>query len=347
MRESINVFTAFSGYDSQCMALDRLSSLIEGFSYNLVGWSEIEPTAILAHNAVYPQYSERNYGDISKIDWSKVPDFDLFTYSFPCTDISGAGKQKGLEKGSGTRSSLLWCCEEAIVAKRPKYLLLENVKALTNGKFKGDFDVWLSILRKLGYSNYVKVLNAQDYGVPQSRERVFVVSVLDDRYFEFPKPFYMNYNLLDVLEDSSSLKGKYDLNMTNISKYLADLDQKYNFNDVLTSGTPKIVNLTSKGTFKTILAGYFKYGGATLLSGHYDTTGNAVIYPTDGAIHIRKLTPTECFRLMGVTDDNIQRMLSTNISKSMLYKLAVNSIVIDVMVEIFKCLFNNRSIQII
>ena len=98
MREAINVFTAFSGYDSQCMALDRLSSLIEGFSYNLVGWSEIEPTAILAHNAVYSQYSERNYGDISKIDWSKVPDFDLFTYSFPCTDISGAGKQKGLKK---------------------------------------------------------------------------------------------------------------------------------------------------------------------------------------------------------------------------------------------------------
>lgn len=90
------------------------------------------------------------------------------------------------------------------------------------------------------------------------------------------------------------------------------------------------MNLTSKGTFKTILAGYFKYGGATLLSGHYGTTGNAVIYPTDGAIHIRKLTPTECFRLMGVTDDNIQRMLSTNISKSMLYKLAGNSIVIDV-----------------
>ena len=93
----LKVFTAFSGYDSQCMALDRL-----GIGYDLVGWSEIDKYAIQAHNAVYPQYRDRNFGDICHIDWAKVPDFDLFTYSFPCTDISTAGKQAGLEKGSGT-----------------------------------------------------------------------------------------------------------------------------------------------------------------------------------------------------------------------------------------------------
>lgn len=75
----IKVFTAFSGYDSQCMALDRL-----GIDYELVGWSEIDRYTIQAHNAVYPQWADRNYGDISKIDWAKVPDFELFTYSFPC-----------------------------------------------------------------------------------------------------------------------------------------------------------------------------------------------------------------------------------------------------------------------
>lgn len=92
----LKVFTAFSGYDSQCMALDRL-----GVDYDLVGWSEIDKYAIQAHNAVYPQYRDRNFWDICHIDWAKVPDFDLFTYSFPCTDISMAGKQAGLEKGSG------------------------------------------------------------------------------------------------------------------------------------------------------------------------------------------------------------------------------------------------------
>ena len=88
----LRVFTAFSGYDSQCLALNRL-----GIDYDLVGWSEIDPAAIKAHDALFPQYADRNYGDISKIDWSQVPDFDLFTYSSPCTDFSNAGQQAGGE----------------------------------------------------------------------------------------------------------------------------------------------------------------------------------------------------------------------------------------------------------
>ena len=103
----LRVFTAFSGYDSQCLALDRLckSELIKTtneynlvmeaipFEYELVGWSEIDKYAIQAHNALFPQWADRNYGDISKIDWNNVPDFDLFTYSSPCQDFSQAGKQ--------------------------------------------------------------------------------------------------------------------------------------------------------------------------------------------------------------------------------------------------------------
>lgn len=96
----VRVFTAFSGYDSQCMALDRL-----GVEYELVGWSEIDKSAIKAHNAIYPEWSERNYGDISKIEWDRVSDFDIFTYSFPCQDISVSGLQRGFREGSGTRSS--------------------------------------------------------------------------------------------------------------------------------------------------------------------------------------------------------------------------------------------------
>ena len=86
----INVFTAFSGYDSQCMALERA-----GVKYDLVGWSEIDKFAIQAHNALFPQFKDRNFGDICKIDWNNVPDFDLFTYSSPCQDFSRAGKMMG------------------------------------------------------------------------------------------------------------------------------------------------------------------------------------------------------------------------------------------------------------
>lgn len=118
-----------------------------------------------------------------------------------CQDLSMAGKQKGFEKGSGTRSSLLWECERIIQAKRPKYLLMENVKALTFKKNLPGFEKWLEILSNLGYKNYWKVLNSKDYGVPQNRERVFCISILDDKQgFEFPEKQVLETRLKDVLE---------------------------------------------------------------------------------------------------------------------------------------------------
>lgn len=192
----LRVFTAFSGYDSQCLALNRAN-----IEYELVGWSEIDKFAIKAHNALFPQWSDRNFGDISKIDWNQVPDFDLLTYSSPCQDFSNAGKLRGGEKGSGTRSSLLWECEKAIRAKLPKYLLMENVANLVSKKFIGTFQNWLNVLSELGYTNYWQVLNAKDYGVPQNRKRVFVVSILNSQKpYYFPKPFETDIRLKDILE---------------------------------------------------------------------------------------------------------------------------------------------------
>ena len=189
----IKVFEAFAGYGSQSMALRRL-----GIDFEVVGISEIDKYAIQAYMAVHG--NTPNYGDISKIDWSCVPDFDFLTYSFPCTDISTAGQQKGLAEGSGTRSSLLWECRKAIEAKRPKYLLMENVKNLVSKKFTPYLKEWIRFLEAQGYSNYTKVLNAKNFGVPQNRERVFMVSILGEDSFHFPKPFTLEKRLKDVLE---------------------------------------------------------------------------------------------------------------------------------------------------
>lgn len=191
--EKLRVFEAFAGYGSQSMALRRL-----GIDYEVIGISEIDKYAIQAYMAVHGETP--NYGDISKIDWKEVPDFDFLTYSFPCTDISSAGLQKGLEEGSGTRSSLLWECKKAIEAKRPKYLLMENVKALTFKKFKPYLEKWLDYLKDLGYTNFAKVLNAKNYGVPQNRERIFVVSVLGEAEYSFPEGFELDKRLKDILE---------------------------------------------------------------------------------------------------------------------------------------------------
>ena len=225
----LKVFTAFSGYDSQCLALERLKQNFPDFDYECVGWSEIDKYAIQAHNALFPQWADRNYGDISKIDWNEVPDFDLFTYSSPCQDFSNAGLQRGGEEGSGTRSSLLWECRKAILIKRPKYLLLENVKALVSKKFLPLFGKWVSFLENYGYYCTHQVLNAKDYGVPQNRERVFLWSVRRDildptPQYSFPKPFPLERRLKDVLEEK--VDEKYYLSDKTVASFAEHCERK-------------------------------------------------------------------------------------------------------------------------
>jgi len=196
----LRVFEAFAGYSSQRLALERLKKSYPEFDYISVGISEIDSYAIRANLALFPDTV--NYGDISKIKWEDVPDFDLFTYSSPCQDFSSAGKQAGGEKGSGTRSSLLWECERAIRIKRPRFLLFENVAAIVSQKFIKLFNRWQRTLEEMGYTNFTQLLNSKDYGVPQSRLRCFMVSILDEnaRYY-FPEPFPLKKRLKDVLED--------------------------------------------------------------------------------------------------------------------------------------------------
>lgn len=215
----LRVVTLCSGYDSQLMAIRNL-----GIPYECVGWSEIDKYAIMAHDAVFPEIADRNLGDMTKIDWSKVPDFDLLFYSTPCTDFSNAGKQAGGEEGSGTRSSILWFTRNAIIEKRPKYLVMENVKALTSEKFRPLFLRWCDELTGYGYTNFSQVLNAKDYGIPQNRERIFVVSILGDAWFSFPQPRELKLRLKDLLEDK--VDEKYYLPQDKVNQFIEGLDDE-------------------------------------------------------------------------------------------------------------------------
>ena len=215
----LRVVTLCSGYDSQCMAIRNL-----GIPYDLIAWSEIDKYAIAAHNAVFPEFADRNLGDMTKIDWTKVADFDLLTYSTPCTDFSNAGKQAGGEEGSGTRSSILWYTRNAIITKKPKYLLMENVKALVSGKFIKLFHKWCKELEDYGYYSYMQVLNAKDYGIPQNRERIFVISILGgDERFSFPKPIPLTLKLKDMLEEK--VDEKYYLDQEKVDKFISELPE--------------------------------------------------------------------------------------------------------------------------
>lgn len=233
----LRVVTLCSGYDSQCLALERLRRDYPEFDYRLVAWSEFDPEsktptpyqpAQKAHNALFPQWADRNLGDMTKIDWTQVEDFDLLFYSTPCQSISQAGLQHGFTEGSGTRSSIIWNVRDAVKIKRPKFLCLENVKAMVNRKFVGMFNLWQMELERLGYRNFAQVLNAKDYGVPQNRERIFLVSIRIDesdnmpKYY-FPKPFPLLRKLKDVLEDN--VDEKYYLSDKAIEGFFERTDK--------------------------------------------------------------------------------------------------------------------------
>lgn len=345
----IKVFEAFAGVGSQRMALRNL-----GIEHKVVGICEIDKFALKSYEAIHGDCP--NFGDISKINVNDLPDVDLFTYSFPCQDLSVAGKQKGL--GKGTRSGLLYECEKIIENKKPKYLLLENVKNLVGKKFKNDFDEWLKYLENLGYKNYWKVLNAKDYGVPQNRERVFVVSILNDsQEYEFPKPIKLTKCIKDILEDNIDEKfymnkpfklvdkGRIKAEFTEInfeqtkrihgtdSYFQALAAQDRGINNILVKAELTCYNnnqvnrvLGKEGICSTL---------DTMQGGHREPK-------ILEEYRVRKLTPLECWRLMSFSDEDFCKAKNIGISNSQLYKQAGNSIVVKVLEGIFENLFLHK-----
>lgn len=230
--KTIRMVTLCSGYDSQLLAMDRFASEV-GCKTDLVYWSEFDPEskkrideqpAVVAHNSLFPQYAERNLGDMTKIEWDKVDvqgEIDWLTYSTPCQSISNSGLRHGMAKGSGTRSAILWYTEAAIRRLKPKFLLQENVKAMVGKKNIADFTEWQRVVEDCGYTNYYTVMNAKDYGIPQNRERVFMLSVRKDLNlptFVFPKPFPLNCEVADYLDDVK--EQRYYLQPEAVIKFL-------------------------------------------------------------------------------------------------------------------------------
>ena len=389
----IRVFEAFAGYGSQSIALRNLE-----IEHEVVAISEIDKYAIRVYEAIHGPVL--NLGDISKINPKDIPQHDLFTYSFPCQDLSVAGKQAGL--GEGTRSGLLYECEKIIEYCRPKYLLLENVKNLVGKKFKADFDKWLEYLEGLGYTNYWQVLNAKDYGVPQNRERVFVVSILGEHEpYKFPKPIPLDKCIADILEDevdekyylSEEIQKRFKITNQNKNiigttkpdfRTIGQRDLVYDKNGIMGAlvatdyKQPKqIAELNQLGTLDIKGMDCIKrvYGAdgisptlTTMQGGNTqpkiiceqrcdeglrffkDNICGTIRTINSGGdkrvieenFRIRKLTPRECFRLMGMRDDDIDKIQAVGISNTQQYKMAGNSIVVDVLEVIFKNLFKGE-----
>lgn len=218
----MKVLSLFSGIGAFEKALDNLE-----IPYELIGYCEIDKYASKSYASIHNVDESMNLGDITKVNEKKLPkDIDLITYGFPCQDISLAGKQKGLfnEDGTQTRSGLFFEALRIIEKTQPRVAIAENVKNLTSKKFSEQFKIVLDSLEQAGYNNYWQVLNAKDYGIPQNRERVFIVSIrkdIDTGLFQFPQGFPLELRLKDMLEDE--VDEKYYINTERASFLIQQL----------------------------------------------------------------------------------------------------------------------------
>lgn len=271
----------------------------------------------------------------------------LFTYSFPCQDLSLAGLRKGMKKGESTRSGMLWEVERILEECKelnafPNILFMENVPEVIGKNNIKDFQKWIEKLESLGYSNYVECLNSKDYGIPQNRNRCFMISVLGEYSYKFPLPFKLELRLKDLLE--SNIDEKYYLS----SKRIKDISEWKAQQDPLKDIDKEkeiCPTLTARGAGE-------EHSGMILINEDvyekYDGNGVAMCHPAGlpsgsymyqlSNLRIRKLTPRETFRLMGVKDEDFDK-IKNNQSDSSLWHLAGDSIVTSVMYYMFKNLF--------
>lgn len=382
----IRLIELFAGYGSQALACKYLGMEFEHYRicefdrYAVQSYNEIHNTNFATSDITKITADDLGIVEIDKYDY-------LMTYSFPCTDLSLAGAGKGMEKGSGTRSGLLWEVERLLEEcdELPQVLLMENVTQVCGKKNWEHFRSWLDKLESLGYRNYYQNMIATEYGVdgydpiPQTRDRTFMVSVLGNYQYEFPKKMELKLRLKDFLEDNVDenylndekvvngfqRKKVFDhhFNMTNVK---GDIDDIFNYNNVpkvlggigekkSNGGTqwynqdriyddnisPAIAttahpyhaitktskdrienNIVKKDTIKTLTANGMQ---------SFTTDNCHSIKTTD--LRIRKLTPRECFRLMGVKDEDSDKLTCSNAQK---YKQAGNSICTNVLMAIIK-----------
>lgn len=355
----VRLIELFAGIGAQAKALENL-----GVNFEHYRVCEIDKYAVASYNAIHGTNFE--VSDITKLSSNDLGIVDtntyiyILTYSFPCQDLSLAGKQQGMKKGTQTRSGLLWEVERLLKGcqELPQVLLMENVPQVHSSKNYEDFKDWQNFLSNLGYQNTWADLNAKNYGIPQNRNRTFMVSVLGNSPYEFPEPFPLKLKLKDLLEDT--VDEKFYLSESQINGIVnSSFAQKRNsIQNTECCGTllardrhdPKCVAISSsipingvvvnknsenyiqwkqKGRFDISCRAYKE----SKISGTVTTCEVMKILTNDLAI--RKLTPKEYWRLMGFNDEDFEKASKVN-SNTQLYKQAGNSIVVNVLMEIFR-----------
>lgn len=363
VKNKLKVLELFGGIGACSKALEKLN-----VDFEIADYVEIDKYAVKSFNAIHGT----NFEPQDIIKWDKDIQVDLIMHGSPCQDFSVAGKGAGGDEGSGTRSSLMYETLRIVDKLHPKYVIWENVKNLLSKKHRHNFDAYIESMKRLGYINSFQILNAKDYGIPQNRERVFTVSIREDIWdkaynnfnqFKFPKPIELKRKLKDMLEDEVDEKYFISENMMNYfmgvnqkpskfprkERFIANINRKDQdrANSITTAPGQRPtdnfikVHTANKQGFDLATDGDgidLAYPNSKTRRGRVGH-GAAKTLPTsdlqgvlDG-FRIRKLTPKECWRLMGFDDSDFEKAEKVN-SNTQLYKQAGNSIVVDVIERI-------------
>lgn len=363
----MKLFSMFTGYGGGEWALKKAN-----IPYELIGYSEVDKYAIQCYEKNFPESKGKNFGDCRFINPGSIPDFDLLTGGFPCQDVSIAGN-RDLSKG---RTMLVNDIFRILAIKKPRYVVLENVKGLLS--MRDLFNSIIYTLKELGYGVSYKLLNSKDHGIPQNRERIWIIGKLDGwEFMETPFPYKEELKIFvkDILE--KDIPKRYYLSKKQVER-IKERNNSFNMKGTRILEDPDVFSgLTCNLSQNDIIShslfprtGDPEKGGTGQLSKCDGTVYNLdtsncqaiEISPTltcelshsYGRVftpekltqitgEIRRLTPKECFRLMGFLDDEINLK---GLSDTQKYKLAGNGWEINVVSKIFKRMFNGKEDEV-
>lgn len=364
----VRLIELFAGIGSQAKALELLGVDFEHWKV-----CEFDDYAMKSYNAVHnTNFKTSDIQNLTASDLD-IKDKDkyeyIMTYSYPCTDISIAGKRKGMERNSGTRSSLLWEVERLLKEcdNKPQILLMENVRECHNGKNAPLFFEWTSFLRSIGYKNFYTDMDAKNYGIPQTRKRCFMLSILDENaYYEFPQACGLNYSVKEFLEDKVDKKYyvKEETALPLIKKMEKEcpsatiIDDTYGFDNSEVRYFPDVCPTlrAAKANLKCIVAMRGRNsdslnqtpGASTeqrLEKNKTNCCNTITTVQKDNLIfenkQLRTLTPKEVWRLFGFEDKDVEKA-SEFVPDTKLYKQGGNCIVVNCLVAILGQLFKGK-----
>lgn len=315
----IRVFEAFSGYGGAHYGLKKC-----GVGFEINGYSEVDKFAIELYDLNFP--NSKNYGDITKLNVEDVDDFDLFCGGFPCQPFSSAGLGLG---ELDIRGTLFYDIVRIVEHKKPKYILLENVKGLTTNRHKPTFNKIISELKRIGYKVYYEVLNTKDYGIPQNRERLWIFATLDENFDETfnlsPKKINLNKRIKDFLD--KKVDPSLYLSKKQIDRLIEIHKVDFNVNE------PLCFDVYNKKVKKDGIC-------ITITEPHHNSL-RIVEPPIDNELRVRKASVSEQFRLMGFEDNEVN---FGNLSYSQLSKRCGNGWDVNLVSMIFTKIFKRAEL---